>query len=210
MARERSAPPEGDFTRAVLEAAIAAVPALLRAGGCAILLSSAERNALRGVARRNLTEPQVQALAELLSQREVNALLASGRPFLPRSRDGISPALQAQLQADGWPDLIAVPLPGTGQPVGVLAVVPEGDGHWTPAKVDAAVQAGTLVAVSLRAAVRATEGERRRRHVATLLERLPLLSDRAMRPEDALATVVAAAGRALGVSHCLGVLRSPE
>ncbi len=102
--RSATAPAETDFTRAVLEAAIAALPALLRASGGAVLLPSAERKALRGVARRNLTEPQVLALAELLGHREVSALLASGRPFLPRSGDGVSRELQAQLQEDGWPD----------------------------------------------------------------------------------------------------------
>ena len=173
MARERSAPPEGDFTRAVLEAGVAALPALLRADACAVLLPSAERHGLRVVARRNLTEPQAQALVELLGHREVAALLADGRAFLPRAGEGVSAELQAQLRADGWPDLIAVPLPGTGRPVGVLAIVPDGDGRWEPAKVSAAVQAGALLGAALRAAVRAGEGEKRRRQVAALLEHLP-------------------------------------
>lgn len=210
MSRDRSAPTEGDFTRTVLEAAIGALPAMLRAESCAILLPSAERNAIRSVARRNLTEPQVQALADLLGHREVSGLLHAGRPFLPRTGEGVSPALQAQLRDDGWPDLIAVPLPGTGQPTGVLVLVPEGEGRWTPARVDAAMQAGNLVAISIRAAVRATEGERRRRQAAGLLERLPLITDRAETPEDALGQVVGGVGAALGLTHCLGVLDTPS
>ncbi|MGH2585791.1 MAG: GAF domain-containing protein, partial [Dehalococcoidia bacterium] len=210
MTRDRSAPSEGDFTRAVLEAAIAALPALLRTDGCAILLPSAERNALRGVARRDLSEPQVQALTELLMQREVSDLLTAGRPFLPRAGDGISPALQARLREEGWPDLIAVPLPGTGRPVGVLALVPEADGRWTSERIEAAMRAGMLLATSLRAAVRATEGERRRRQVASLLERLPLVTDRTVGAEGALNQVVAGVGSALGLTHCLGVLMGSE
>src|SRR5215207_9807699 len=117
MARD-AAPPDGDLTRAVLEGAIGALPLLFRVPSCAILLPSAERNALRVVARRELAEPQVQALIELLAQREIAALLSDGRPFLPHTAEGISPALRDQLRADGWPDLIAVPLPGTGRPIG--------------------------------------------------------------------------------------------
>src|SRR5829696_3435932 len=128
MPRERAAPPEGDHTRVVLEAAVAALPDLLRVPSCAVLLPSAERNALRTVARRDLSEPQATALIDLLHQREVGALLEAGQPFLPHSDNGLSPALQQQLRHDGWPDLIAVPLPGTGRPVGVLALVPDGDG----------------------------------------------------------------------------------
>ena len=105
MTRDRSATTEGDATRAVLESAMAALPALLQAESCAILLPSAERRAIRSVARRNLTEPQTDALAELLGQREVAGLLASGRPFLPRAEEGLSPALRNQLREDGWPDL---------------------------------------------------------------------------------------------------------
>src|SRR5215212_6848238 len=111
-----AAPPEGDFTRAVLEATIAALPALFRADGVVVLLPSAERKALRGVARRNLTDPQVDALAELLTHREVGALLQAGRPFLPHAAEGLSAELAERLRADGWPDLLAVPLPGTGRP----------------------------------------------------------------------------------------------
>ncbi|MGE3598412.1 MAG: GAF domain-containing protein, partial [Dehalococcoidia bacterium] len=210
MTRDRSAPPEGDFTRTVLEAAIGALPALLRAESCTILLPSAERNALRTVARRNLSEPQAQALAELLAHGEVSGLLSSGRPFLPRSGDGVSTALHARLREDGWPDLIAVPLAGTGRPAGVLVLIPEGDGHWTAARIDGAMRAGDLVAASIRAAARATEGERRRRQVAGLLDHLPLLADRGTSPEDALGLVVGGVGSALGLTHCVGVLDGPR
>lgn len=211
MTRDRSAvPPEGDFTRAVLEPAVAAIPALLRVLGCVVLLPSVERAALRAVARRNLSEPQAQALAELITHREVAALLDAGRPFVPSAGDGLSPALQAQLRADSWPDLIAVPLPGTGRPAGALVLVPEGDGRWTPAKVQAAVDAGALLGAALRAAVRATDGDRHRRRTAALLERLPLLPDGAVAPDEALGRVVAGLGDALALSHCLGVLLKPE
>jgi PAS domain S-box-containing protein len=211
MARERtSAPtPDGDYSRAVLEAAIAAVPAALRVEGCAVLLASAERATLRAVARRNLSEPQAQALADLLNQPEAAALLAAGRPLLPRTGEGLSAASRSALQSEGWPDLIAVPLPGTGHPVGALVAVPEGDGRWSPAKIDAAMRLGALLAASLRAAVRATEGERRGRRVIALLERLPLLRAPAPDVESALGTVVTALGEALGLSHCIGLLVAP-
>jgi PAS domain S-box-containing protein len=211
MVRERTpAPsPEGDSTRAVLEATIAAAPPLLRVEGCAVLLASAERTALRAVAWRNLSEPQVQALADMLTQPQAAALLASGRPLLPRVGDGLPSETRAALQAEGWPDLIAVPLPGTGRPVGVLAAVPDGDGRWSPARIDAAMRLGALVAAALRAAVRATEGERRRRQAASLLERLPLLRGGGPDADASLATVVTALGDALNLSHCLGLLLPP-
>lgn len=211
MVRERSAGtvPEGDHSRAVLEAAIAAVPALLRVEGCAVLLAGAERPTLRVVARRNLSEPQGHALAELLNQPDVAALLAAGRPLLARTGEGLPAAFATRLQAEGWPDLIAVPLPGTGRPVGALVAVPDGDGRWSPARVEAVMRLGALLAAALRAAVRATEGERRRREATSLLQRLPLLRSEAADPESALATVVTGVGQALGASHCLGLLITP-
>jgi PAS domain S-box-containing protein len=210
MARDRTPPSDGELSRVILESAIAAFPTLFRVASCAVLLASAERNTLRAVARRSLTEPQVDALAELLMLGEVAARLASGRPFRPHSADDVSPALQARLREDGWPDLIAVPMPGTGHPTGALVLIPEGEGRWTPARVDAAMEAGVLLATSLRAAIRASEGERVRQRTATLLERLPLVPDRTVTPADALSQVVAGAGAALGVSHCVGVLLDPE
>src|SRR5262249_39551636 len=60
----------------------------------------------------------------------------------PASGEGLPPAFVAELRRDGWPDMVVVPLSGTGRPVGVAAVIPEGEGRWSPAKLDAAMQAG--------------------------------------------------------------------
>lgn len=204
----RRSPPVADATRPILEAAIAALPALLDADAGVILLPGAEPLALQVVARRGMTGKQAAAISALLVQPEIRRLLSRGGAFHPDIGEAISARLRDELREQDWPPLLAVPLPGTGDPPGALALLPTGDDGWPEPMVEAALRAGELLATSLRAAVQAISGERRRGQAGTLLARLPLFGDQTLAPDRALDRVVSGVGAALELSHCLGALRA--
>ena len=148
------------LVRPALAAVLEGADALLGAARIAVLLPDAA-GVLRSVARRGFTAAAAQSLAALLGAGECAASLAAGRPLALGTGDPVPAELTSWLTAHAERAFLAVPLAGTGDHPGALALGFDPPARVTPARSAAAERFGALAGLAVTAARRATETERR-------------------------------------------------